>query len=228
MSNKPAAQASYHLEPQALRKAGGAPELFAVLRVLVERPGADTRFLVLGSAAPALVKGASESLARRVEFVELGGFDLGETGSDALDGLWLRGGLGTRDAEAGLEATTQALRLDSSNQRWWMRPPNFNSRFWRSHDAHFRQSIRNLGLRWRTWRNCMKNPGAQRRPKPSARNLPASKPRSQTRRPPSLELKSGFCNWCGSCSAAKVTPDGNSARTVARQFVCSLSPDCPT
>jgi predicted AAA+ superfamily ATPase len=68
------------------------PELFAVLRVLVDRPGKDTRFLALGSAAPALVKGASESLAGRVEFVELGGFDLGETGAEALDTLWLRGG----------------------------------------------------------------------------------------------------------------------------------------
>jgi hypothetical protein len=68
------------------------PELFGVLRVLVDRPGSTTRFLVLGSASPALVKGAAETLAGRVEFVELGGFDVAETGPRALDRLWLRGG----------------------------------------------------------------------------------------------------------------------------------------
>ncbi len=68
------------------------PELFAVLRVLVDRPGSQTRFLVLGSASPDLVKGASESLAGRIEFVELGGFDLSEVKASSLDGLWLRGG----------------------------------------------------------------------------------------------------------------------------------------
>ncbi|PJH74528.1 MAG: hypothetical protein CO064_11545, partial [Anaerolineae bacterium CG_4_9_14_0_8_um_filter_58_9] len=47
------------------------PELFQVLRVLVDRPENKARFLVLGSASPALVKNASETLAGRVEFVEL-------------------------------------------------------------------------------------------------------------------------------------------------------------
>jgi len=68
------------------------PELFGVLRVLVDRPRSTTRFLVLGSASPALIKGASETLAGRIEFVELGGFDVAETGARSLDTLWLRGG----------------------------------------------------------------------------------------------------------------------------------------
>lgn len=68
------------------------PELFEVLRVLVDRPGSETRFLVLGSAAPTLVKGASESLAGRLGFVDLGGFDLGETGPGSWERLWNRGG----------------------------------------------------------------------------------------------------------------------------------------
>ena len=67
------------------------PELFAVLRVLVDRRPA-MRFLILGSASPALIKGVSETLAGRVEFVELAGFDLDETGPRSLDALWLRGG----------------------------------------------------------------------------------------------------------------------------------------
>jgi uncharacterized protein len=68
------------------------PELFQVLRVLIDRPGNRTRYLVLGSASPDIVRDASESLAGRVEFVELAGFDLSETGATSLDGLWLRGG----------------------------------------------------------------------------------------------------------------------------------------
>jgi len=68
------------------------PELFNVLRVLVDRPRFTTRFLVLGSASPALIKGVSETLAGRIQFVELAGFDLRETGTNSLDALWLRGG----------------------------------------------------------------------------------------------------------------------------------------
>ncbi len=69
------------------------PRLFNVLRVLVDRLGANTRFLVLGSASPDLVRGVSESLAGRVEFVELSGFGLGETPVEDWRRLWLRGGL---------------------------------------------------------------------------------------------------------------------------------------
>lgn len=68
------------------------PELFAALRVLVDRPQNKARFLILGSASPAIIRKVSETLAGRVEFVELAGFDLRETGADALDTLWLRGG----------------------------------------------------------------------------------------------------------------------------------------
>jgi uncharacterized protein len=68
------------------------PELFNVLRVLVDRPRSTTRFLVLGSASPGILKGVSETLAGRVQFVELAGFDLRETGAKSLDTLWLRGG----------------------------------------------------------------------------------------------------------------------------------------
>lgn len=68
------------------------PELFEVLRVLSDRPRTPARFLILGSASPSLVRGASESLAGRVEFVELAGFTLGELPADRLDRLWTRGG----------------------------------------------------------------------------------------------------------------------------------------
>ncbi len=67
------------------------PELFNVLRVLADRPGRSTRFLILGSASPDLVKNVSETLAGRVEFIELSGFDVRETGADSWQDLWLRG-----------------------------------------------------------------------------------------------------------------------------------------
>jgi hypothetical protein len=68
------------------------PELFPVLRVLVDRPEDKTRFLILGSASPEIIKKTSETLAGRIEFVELTGFDLLETGPDKWKELWLRGG----------------------------------------------------------------------------------------------------------------------------------------
>ncbi len=85
----------------ALRAEGGLvildeiqtrPELFPVLRVLADRPRSRARFLVLGSASPDIVRGASETLAGWVEFVELGGFDLAEVGAGSWERLWLRGG----------------------------------------------------------------------------------------------------------------------------------------
>jgi len=68
------------------------PELFQVLRVLVDRPENQAKFLILGSASPTLIKSTSESLAGRVEFVELSGFDLFEVGISNRNILWLRGG----------------------------------------------------------------------------------------------------------------------------------------
>jgi len=68
------------------------PDLFELLRVLVDRPKNPVRFLILGSASPYLVKGVSESLAGRVGFIDLAGFDLGEVGAEKYNQLWLRGG----------------------------------------------------------------------------------------------------------------------------------------
>lgn len=68
------------------------PELFQVLRVLVDRPDNIARFLILGSASPEIIRSTSETLAGRLEFVELTGFDLSETGPTRWEDLWLRGG----------------------------------------------------------------------------------------------------------------------------------------
>ena len=68
------------------------PELFPILRVLADRADAPARFLILGSASPALLRQSSESLAGRLEIVEMAGFSLAEVGEEDATSLWLRGG----------------------------------------------------------------------------------------------------------------------------------------
>jgi len=68
------------------------PDLFPVLRVLVDRPSSIARFLILGSASPELLRQSSETLAGRIVHHELGGLALDEVGGDRADDLWLRGG----------------------------------------------------------------------------------------------------------------------------------------
>jgi len=68
------------------------PGLFPVLRVLADRPEQPATFLILGSASPELSRQAAESLAGRVEIIEMRGFDLGELPAAAQSRLWQRGG----------------------------------------------------------------------------------------------------------------------------------------
>jgi predicted AAA+ superfamily ATPase len=88
-----------------------APEVMPILRVLADRRPLPARFLLLGSASPDLVRGTSETLAGRVAFVEMGGFDLSEVGPGALRRLWLRGGL-PRSYLARSDAASRAWRDD--------------------------------------------------------------------------------------------------------------------
>ncbi|MDA0348867.1 MAG: ATP-binding protein [Verrucomicrobia bacterium] len=69
------------------------PNIFPVLRVLADRKPNPAKFLILGSASPALLKQSSESLAGRIFYNELGGFSLDEIGSSNGEKLWLRGGM---------------------------------------------------------------------------------------------------------------------------------------
>ncbi len=68
------------------------PGIFPILRVLVDRTPAPAHFLILGSASPSLSRQASESLAGRVEIIDMDGFSLTEVGGDSLSRLWMRGG----------------------------------------------------------------------------------------------------------------------------------------
>ena len=69
------------------------PDLFPVLRILADRKPLPAKFLILGSAAPELIQKSSESLAGRIEFIEMNGFSLHEVGETKRDVLWLRGGM---------------------------------------------------------------------------------------------------------------------------------------
>jgi predicted AAA+ superfamily ATPase len=69
------------------------PDLFQILRVLVDRKPLPAKFLILGSASPEMIRHASESLAGRVESIEMNGFSLNEVGINKRDTLWLRGGM---------------------------------------------------------------------------------------------------------------------------------------
>jgi len=68
------------------------PDLFPVLRVLVDRQANPARFLILGSASGDLMRQSSESLAGRMERIEIGGFTLAELGPESAHTLWRRGG----------------------------------------------------------------------------------------------------------------------------------------
>ncbi len=66
------------------------PELFPILRVLIDNKTVKRKFLILGSASRDLIRQSSESLAGRIGYIELTPFSLHEAHNAAL--LWLRGG----------------------------------------------------------------------------------------------------------------------------------------
>ncbi len=73
-----------------------APEIFAVMRGIIDRKPKNGRFLILGSASRDLIRQSSETLAGRISYIELPPFTLTECGKDDaridLQRYWLRGG----------------------------------------------------------------------------------------------------------------------------------------
>lgn len=135
------------------------PDLFAALRPLADRLASRTRFLVLGSASPDLVRGVSESLAGRVGFVDLGGFDLSEVGAANWRRLWLQGGF-PRAYLAKSEARSLSWRRDfirtflerdvpqlgirvpgEALQRFWLMLAHYHGQIWNGADL-----ARSLGV----------------------------------------------------------------------------------
>ena len=70
------------------------PDLFPVLRSLVDENRVSGRFLILGSASKDLLRQSSESLAGRISYLELTPFRFSEVMDEKklAAGHWLRGG----------------------------------------------------------------------------------------------------------------------------------------
>jgi predicted AAA+ superfamily ATPase len=85
------------------------PGLFPALRVLADRPDNPCRFLILGSASPEVIRTVSETLAGRVEFVDMAGFHLAELETNTWRPLWVRGGF-PRSYLAGSDEDSAAWR----------------------------------------------------------------------------------------------------------------------
>lgn len=113
------------------------PDLFPVLRVLADREGLPARFLILGSASGDLLRQSSESLAGRVERIEISGFSLAEVGAGESSKLWRRGGF-PRSFLAGSEDDSLAWRkqfvqtlLERDLPQWGVQVPAVAlQRFW--------------------------------------------------------------------------------------------------
>ena len=89
------------------------PDLFPVLRALVDARRTPGRFLILGSAAPALIQHSSETLAGRIEFLELAPLNLAEVAvqeasPNVAQTLWSRGGF----------PDSYLARSDAASMRW--------------------------------------------------------------------------------------------------------------
>ncbi len=68
------------------------PELFPVLRSVIDERQRNGQFLILGSASPDLIKQSSESLAGRISYIELTPLNQQEIKINLQRTLWLRGG----------------------------------------------------------------------------------------------------------------------------------------
>lgn len=73
-----------------------APDLFVPLRGVIDgnrqRGKKSKQFLLLGSASVDLLKQSSESLAGRIEYLEMSGLNVLEANKKPISQLWLRGG----------------------------------------------------------------------------------------------------------------------------------------
>lgn len=125
------------------------PDLFPVLRVLADRRESQAKFLILGSASGDLLRQSAQTLAGRMERIEIGGFALAELGADAADRLWRRGGFpraylasGERDSVAWRKQFIQTL-LERDFPQWGVRVPAVALlRFW-TMLAHYHGQIWN-------------------------------------------------------------------------------------
>jgi uncharacterized protein len=129
------------------------PDLFPVLRSIVDEHNRNGQFIILGSASPDLIKQSSESLAGRISYLELTPFLLKEVSKGnaptALRKMWLRGGF-PRSFLAKKEADSYEWRLDFIRtylerdipQLGFRIPAKTLERFWKM-CAHFHGQLLN-------------------------------------------------------------------------------------
>ncbi len=68
------------------------PELFSILRPMIDMKREPGRFIILGSASPILLRQSSQSLAGRIAYIELSGFNMLELDPGSQNERWLKGG----------------------------------------------------------------------------------------------------------------------------------------
>jgi len=115
-----------------------APELFVVLRSVIDRNKRNGQLLLLGSASRELIKQSSESLAGRIAYLEISPFNRTETIDVDVNRLWLRGGyprsLLNVDDEASFQWREDYIRTFLERdipQLGFNIPANTLGRFWR-------------------------------------------------------------------------------------------------
>jgi hypothetical protein len=98
-----------HPRQVVIDEAQRLPELFPVLRHVIDRSPAKGRFLLLGSASPTLMRGVSESLAGRIGLLELSPFSAAELAGRPRADRWFWGGYPPVHALRGAAARTSWL-----------------------------------------------------------------------------------------------------------------------
>lgn len=136
-----------------------APDLFPLLRVLLDRADMRTKFLLLGSASMPLLRQGGESLLGRIAVVEIGGFTLDEVGVAQIQRLWERGGAPLSflagDDDQSIEWRQNFVRLflerdlpqlginvaAPAMRRFWMMLTHYHGQVWNAADP-----ARSLGI----------------------------------------------------------------------------------
>jgi len=126
------------------------PEIFTVLRSIIDERRRHGQFLILGSASGDLLRQSSESLAGRIAFLELAPFSICEISDRPLSTLWLRGGfpssLLTHDDQSSFRWRQNFVRtfLERDIPQLGIRIPAASiDRLWRL-CAHYHSQLLNL------------------------------------------------------------------------------------
>jgi predicted AAA+ superfamily ATPase len=129
-----------------------APELFSILRTIIDKHTRNGQFLILGSAGPDLIRQSSESLAGRIAYLDLTPFLISEIEASQtgdIRRLWLRGGFPrsylAKDLDISFEWRQDFIRTfleRDIGMLGFRMPPTRLGRFWKM-CAHIHGSLLN-------------------------------------------------------------------------------------